>query len=161
MFCDKTFKHYVSLKRHFDSKHKENPKLYKCIDCNKTFKRNDYLTVHRKLVHKVVSVAVGMVATLKQQDGSYKCNNCGEVFSRVNAEDNIVAAHVVEKCRKVEQFLCPVCNKCFSSKSNLQQHKAIIHFEGPMNILSCDDCEFVTKHKSSLDRHKKRKHSTE
>merc|ERR1719318_1760047 len=116
MFCDKTFKHSVSLKRHFDSKHKENPKLYKCIDCNKTFKRNDYLMVHRKLVHKVVSVAVGMVATLKQSDGSYKCNNCGEVFSGVNAKENIVAAHIVEKCRKVEQFLCPVCNKYFSSK---------------------------------------------
>eukprot|EP00091_Calanus_sinicus_P007847 TRINITY_DN19144_c0_g1_i1.p1 TRINITY_DN19144_c0_g1~~TRINITY_DN19144_c0_g1_i1.p1 ORF type:complete len:103 (-),score=15.48 TRINITY_DN19144_c0_g1_i1:45-353(-) len=100
-----------------------------------------------------------MVATLKQPNGDYNCNNCGEIFSGLNAKDHIVAAHIVEKCRRAEKFMCPVCNKCFSSKSSLQEHKTIIHNDGPINVFSCENCEFVTKHKSSLDRHKKRKHT--
>ena len=159
-FCDKTFQHSVSLKRHLNSKHKENPNVYQCMDCQKALKRKDYLTVHRKLVHTFIKHSMLLVDTLKQSDGSYKCNNCGEVFSGLKADEHIVTAHIVEQCRRAEEFLCPVCNKCFSSKSNLEQHKKIIHYDGPMNVLSCEDCEFLTKHKSSLDRHKKRKHST-
>ena len=116
--------------------------------------------MHHKIVHKEVNVAVDMVATLKQSDGSYKCNNCGEVFSGLNAEKHVVAAHVVEKCRSGVKFLCPECNKSFSSKSNLAYHMKMIHYAGPTNVLYCEDCEFVTKHKSSLERHKKRSHGS-
>jgi uncharacterized Zn-finger protein len=136
--------------------HKENSKIYQCYYCKKTFKRNDYLTVHQRLVHRKVNIAVDMVETLKLPDGSYKCKICGEL----KADKDDVIAHLVEKCKSVEQCLCPVCNKCFSSKSNLSQHMQNIHYDGPVNVLSCEDCEFVTKHKSSLIRHKKRKHET-
>ena len=81
------------------------------------------------------------VDRIKQSDGSYKCNNCGEVFSGMKADGHIVAAHIVEKCKRAEKYQCPVCNKCFSSKSNLEQHKKIIHYDGPMNVLSWEEAK--------------------
>jgi hypothetical protein len=115
--------------------------------------------VNQRLVHKAVNVATDMVETLKQDDVSYKCKNCGEVFSGFKADKDVIA-HVVEKCKSDERFLCSVCNKCFSSKSNLEQHKKNIHYDGLRNVLSCEQCELITKHKSSLLRHNKRKHDS-
>ena len=157
--CNVTFGHALSLKRHMKSMHRNNPEIYQCEDCQKTFKRNDYLTVHRRLVHKAVNVAIDMVETLKQDDGSFMCKNCREVFTGLNADKDVIK-HVAEKCKGDERFLCSVCNKSFSSKSNLEQHKKNIHYDGPRNILSCEQCEFITKHKSSLLRHNKRKHDS-
>ena len=152
-FCDATFQHDLSLQRHLNTMH-ENPKISKCFECNKTFKRADYLTVHQKLVHKKVNIEVGMAETLKLPDGSYKCKNCGAV----KADERDVIKHLVENCKSAEKYLCPVCNKCSSSKSNLLRHMQNSHYDGPVNVLSCEECEFVTKHASSLLRHKKRKH---
>ena len=136
---------------------RDNSNIYKCEDCHKSFKRNDYLTVHKRIFHKEVKVSVDMVVTLKQDDGSYKCKICEEVFSGYRADKDVIA-HLVEKCKSYEQFLCSVCNKCFSSKSNTEQHKKNVHYDGPMNVLSCEQCDFITKHKQSLIRHNKRKH---
>ena len=83
--------------------HKENPEIYQCVDCKKEFKWNDYLTVHRSLVHKAVNVAVDMVETLRQDDGSYKCKDCGEVFLGNEADKNVVA-HLMKKCKSDDQF---------------------------------------------------------
>jgi uncharacterized Zn-finger protein len=116
-FCDATFQHDLSLQRHLNTMY-ENPKISKCFDCDKTFKRADYLTVHRNLVHRQVKIEVDMAETLKLPDGSYKCKICGEV----KADKRDVIKHLVEKCKSAEQCLCPVCNKCSSSKSNLLRH---------------------------------------
>ena len=135
--------------------------MYQCVDCQKEFKRNDYLTVHRSLVHKAVNVAVDMVETLRQDDGSYKCKDCGEVFLGNEADKNVVAhSHSVKKCKSDERFLCSECRKYFTSKFNLEQHKKNIQYEGPINILSCEHCDFITKHKTSLTRHMKIKHES-
>ena len=155
-YCEGTFQHELSMKRHFNSMHKANPKKYQCITCNKSFKRNDYLTVHRRLVHRRVSIAVDMVEELKLPDGNYKCKKCG----LVEADKDDIIAHLVEKCKSAKQCVCPVCNKNFSSKFNLSQHIQNTHHDGPINVLSCDVCEFVTRHQSSLVRHKHRKHES-
>jgi hypothetical protein len=103
--CNETFQHVMSLKRHMKSQHKKNPEMYQCVDCQKEFKRNDYLTVHTSLVHNAVNVAVNMVETLRQDDGSYKCKDCGEVFLGNEADKNVVA-HLMKKCKSDDQFSC-------------------------------------------------------
>ena len=37
--CDKTFRHALSLKRHIKSMHSEDPEMYQCEECYKTFRR--------------------------------------------------------------------------------------------------------------------------
>ena len=66
--------------------------------------------------------------------------------------------HVVRKCKSDGQLLCSVCEKSFCSQFNLEQHKKIIHYEGPVNLFSCEQCQFISKHKSNLVRHQRRKH---
>ena len=124
--------------------HSEDLEINQCEECFKTFKRNDYMTVHRRLVHKTVKVSIDMVNSLQQDDGSFKCKICGEVFTGLNADDDLIK-HIVIKCKSVEQFLCGVCEKSFCSRK-------IIHFEGPVNLFSCDyeQCQFITKHKSNF-----------
>lgn len=156
--CDVTFSHTMSLKRHMKSIHNDTTGIYECPYCQKTFKRKDYVKVHCKLVHKRVDVSVDMVDTLKQDDDSYKCKCCGEVFLGSSADKDIIA-HLVKKCKSEDNFPCSVCHKCFSSKSNMEQHKKNIHSEEPRKILSCDQCDFVTIHKPNLSQHKKRKHA--
>jgi len=159
--CDTTFRHALSLKRHIKSIHSEDSEKYQCEDCDKIFRRNDYLTVHRRIVHKTVKVSVDMVNTLQEEDGSFKCKICGEVFKGDNADDDIIE-HIARKCKRKEQFLCGVCEKGFGSQFNLKRHQKIIHIEGPKNLFSCDyeQCQFITKHKANLVRHQKRKHDS-
>ena len=92
--CDLTFSHTMSLKRHMKTIHNDTTGIYECPYCQKTFKRKDYVKVHCKLVHKRVDVSVDMVDTLKQDDDSYKCKCCGEVFLGSSADKDIIA-HLV------------------------------------------------------------------
>ena len=89
--CDVTFSHSMSLKRHIKSMHNGTTGIYECPYCQKTFKRKDYVKVHCKLVHLRVDVSVDMVDTLKQDDDSYKCKCCGEVFLGSSADKDIIA----------------------------------------------------------------------
>jgi ribosomal protein L37AE/L43A len=60
-FCDKTFLHTLPLKRHIKSMYSEDLGIYQCDECYKTFRRNDYLTVQRRLVNKTLKVSINMV----------------------------------------------------------------------------------------------------
>ena len=82
--------------------HSEDPEIYQCEEYYKTLKRNDYLTVHRKLVHKTVKVSTDMVNTLNQDDVSFKCKICDKVFTGDNADDDIIK-HVVRKYKREER----------------------------------------------------------
>jgi len=156
--CDMTLSHTMSLKRHMKSIHKENTCIYECLYCQKTFQRKDYVKVHFKLVHKKNDFEIDMVDTLKQDDESYKCKCCGKVFLGSSADKDLIA-HLVKKCKSDETFACSICQKCFSSNSNMEQHRKNIHSKEPRKILSCNECEFVTIHKPNLLKHKKRKHA--
>ena len=99
------------------------------------------MTVHSSLVHKTVKVSIN---SLHQDDGSFKCMICGEVFTGFNADDDLIK-HVVIKCKSEEQFLCGLYENSFCSKK-------IIHFEGPVNLFLFDyeQCQLITKHKSNF-----------
>ena len=156
--CGAMIGHEVSLKRHMKL-HKKNPNIYQCKKCPKEFNRKDNLTVHLKVVHKLVDVDTDMVELFRQEDESFACKVCGYVFSGNEADKNLVE-HFVRKCKPEERFPCSECGKDFSSKFNLEQHKRNIHYEVPRNIFSCKYCDFISKHKTSMTRHVKRKHES-
>ena len=69
---------------------------------------------------------------------------------------NILSQHTL--WRNVEELksFCALCATSASAPSQIWSNTSkIIHYDGPMNVLSSEDCEFLRKHKSTLDRHKK------
>ena len=126
------------------------------MDCQKAFKRKDYLTVHRKLVHTFIKHSMLLVDTLKQSDGSYKCNNCGEVFSGLKADEHIVTAHIVEKFRRAEEFKRHKKRKLIDSKRN---HKKLKDIDS--NKKKMKELERNKKRDTKLQRQKLRKRESD
>ena len=157
--CDAPFGHKLSLKRHMKV-HEQAPTVHKCKMCEKEFNRKDSLTAHLKAVHKLVNYDIDMVKLFRQDDGSFKCEICQQVFSGEEADKNL-ADHLSLKCNNVKKFICTECNQNFSRKFNLEEHKRKFHSMEPQNIIKCEHCEFATKHKNSLRRHMKRIHNND
>ena len=157
--CDKKLGHSVSLERHMKL-HKESPKLHQCKHCLKQFTRKETLTVHKRVVHKIVNRETDMVILSGQDKESFACRVCGLSFSGEEADKELVA-HLVNKCRPEERFPCNKCDKDFSSKFNMKQHERGIHFNVTKNVFCCKFCDFLSKHKTSITRHEKRKHGKE
>lgn len=156
--CDVKFRHRLSLKRHMKL-HSKAPKIHQCDHCPKQFTRADNLTVHLKVVHMKVNIYPSMVELMRQDEESFACKVCDQVFSGEEAAINL-EHHLVRKCRSEERFPCSECDKDFSSKFNMEQHKRNLHFEVTKNIFCCKYCDFISKHKNSMARHEKRKHKT-
>ena len=155
--CDEKLGHAVSLERHMKL-HAESIKLHQCKKCLKQFTRKDNLTVHEKVVHMAVNMEIRMVEMSRQDKESFVCKVCGVRFSGEGADKKLVA-HLVDKCRAEERFPCNKCDKDFSSKFNMKQHERSFHMI--KNILSCKFCDFQSQHKTSMTRHKKRRHGEE
>ena len=153
--CNKVLGHAITLRRHM--KIHEDSELFKCDQCERKFKRKDKLTGHKKTVHKCVNMAVDLVEILKKDDEKYNCTLCKMVFTGLEGGQQLVD-HLVNNCKPDERFPCDACDKDFSTKFNLDQHKKSIHYVEAKAVFSCQFCGFITKHKTSLTRHTKRMH---
>ena len=152
--CKSVFNHPISLQRH-SKIHNEEAEKFKCDKCEKSFLRKDKLTRHKQSVHDFVNIKVNSVDSLKNE-GKFTCKMCRMSFSGLNSKDELIE-HLVRKCQPVERLGCNLCDKDFSTRFNLTQHKRSVHFVMlPQNVFCCEveSCGFVTKYKSSLTRHK-------
>ena len=157
--CDAKLGHSVSLERHMKL-HKESLELHQCSLCQKQFTRKDNLTVHKKVVHRSVNLETSMTELSRQDKDSFACRVCGVKFSGERAEKELVA-HLVNKCRADQRVSCNKCDRDFSSQFNMKQHERSFHNNVPKITFSCKFCDFVSQHKTSINRHEKRKHTKE
>lgn len=153
--CKKILGHATSLKRHLKL-HDESDWL-ECDECERKFKRKDKLTSHKKTIHKCVNMEVDLVETLKKDDEKYICALCKIAFTGPDGGQKLVE-HLLKNCKSEERFPCDACDKDFSTKFNLDQHKKCTHFVVAKAVFSCQFCGFITKYKTSLTRHTKRTH---
>ena len=153
--CKKILGHAISLRRHMKI-HDESHWL-ECDECERKFKRKDKLTSHKKTIHKCVSMAVDLVETLKEDDEKYSCTICKNAFSGPDGRHDLVE-HLLNKCKPEERFPCDACDKDFSTKFNLDQHKRCAYYVATKAVFSCQFFGFITKYKTSLTRHTKRTH---
>ena len=161
--CKKTFSHEQSLKRHertgrcYIMSHK-NRIFPRCKLCGKAFSRKDNLTVHKAKVHGLYNIQFDKAEEkFRQDDGSLKCNSCGEQFIGDNAVEDM-KTHVVNKCRSavgVQQ--CEECGKPFGLLADLKKHIKIKH-RNEYSMHSCKYCDFSSVYKGHLKRHMKRCH---
>nr|XP_033819087.1 zinc finger protein 391-like isoform X4 [Geotrypetes seraphini] len=113
-----------------DSNHCE--KLFKCSECDKSFKRKSNLQLHEMNRHT--------------GDKPFKCSECDKCFSQKSNLQQHKMAHT-----GLRPFKCSECDKCFSQKGNLQQHKMAHTGIRPFKCSECDKC---FKRKSNLQLHK-------
>ena len=130
--CDFSALRESSILRHFKSVH-EGIK-YDCDECSKSVV---YLKEHKKRRHSKNPKAIS-------------CNICDKSFHY----DQNLKVHIKRNHDK-KIFNCDQCNFSASLNSFLKQHLSI---HGDPTI-KCEDCEFKTKRKSDLNRHRKIQHS--
>ena len=157
--CKKNFSHAVSLTRHFKIKHSPHKNIRKieCSECGVCFTRKDNLRKHEQRVHHLFNINFSEAAKRTQQDdGSYKCNRCGENFCGDEAFSKL-QDHIVAKCKHPIEIQCGDCGKPFSNQSDLKKHINLKHLNKIQNFF-CSQCGFTSAYKENLVRHLKKNH---
>ena len=156
--CKKTFSHALSLKRHFKSIHSPaSTHKIECLKCGVRFTRKDNLTKHEQRVHHLFNLDFSEAAKRTQQDdGSYKCNRCGENFTGDEAFSNL-KDHIIAKCKQPAEIQCGDCGKPFSNQSDLKKHVDLKHLNKIQNFF-CHKCGFCSAYKENLVRHLRKIH---
>ncbi|XP_055382311.1 zinc finger imprinted 3-like [Condylostylus longicornis] len=127
---------YVS---HMQKKHEnaeiEEPKLYECSICSKTFTQKMALTKHEE------------IHLPKDQRNLFPCTQCNKKF----LNEYLLEAHIKIVHLKERPFVCEVCGKGTTSKRSLEDHK-LVHTEATHK---CELCSQLFKNIKRLKVHMK------
>ena len=137
--CKRSFKNKLSLDIHCKNEHGHNKK-YACDQCTGLFRSFNDLKRHISNVHMM---------------GSHKiCPDCKKKFRT----ERSLEAHRYHKHGNHEgSHPCNQCGKVFSIVRSLRRHIKFTHTTIPAE--ECPDCKKKFKHKTSLAKHKRNKHS--
>jgi KRAB domain-containing zinc finger protein len=136
--CGKSYRSLDGLSYHKALNHREtndsSAPLFKCSKCNKPFTHQIQLKVHLKNSHQ-------------RAKSVYTCEICipAATFERKDVFKNHVALH-----ERSKPFTCRICDKYFSSRSNLQSHSRT---HDPSVALQCPNCSKKFSSKKKLDSH--------
>ena len=163
-FCDKKFALKVFLANHARShrgkSHKDiarkddvenvQGKKFECDTCQKKFKRENHLSLHKKLAHENVT------------EKKFECESCDKKFARKchlarhmkchrgKSHKDLAQKANVENVQE-KKFECNTCEKKFKRKNNLSLHKMLTH-PAHENVIESDDkkvshfkCEICNK----------------
>ncbi|KAI8483946.1 hypothetical protein Bbelb_383360 [Branchiostoma belcheri] len=114
-------------------------RIYNCEHCDKSFPTKSKRTTHIKQTHL----------------RSYKCPHC-EFSSGDKAH---LRSHLIKHLSKDpdDAVKCPHCKQVFLGKEAVRAHVKDIHPGQPVTF--CKECNFTTKHKGSLWKHRDSVHS--
>ena len=144
--CKKTFTRANILAVHL-RKHDTPQRRHVCSHCAMTFPSNTSLRKHVHLTHsKTVMVKV------KKGSKQFKCQQCGETFSKVADLNVHMGVHTDGK-----PFKCVDCRASFTTRGNLTVHMKKHRGEKPFQ---CKDCDATFPCHSDLKSHARR-HATE
>ena len=152
--CDKEFKKGFQLKIH--SAVHSGQKAHKCETCGETFVLKGRLNRHLKKHHTIYECSVDGCAfscdkwtSLRKHMVVHrlKCHLCNSSFASETRLNNHLAKHRVN-------LRCPLCELCYSRKSNLKTHIRTVH-EKVTYRCSLESCGKELAHKKSLRHHMK------
>lgn len=139
----------TKLARHIQAKHlKRDYKINHCNKCGKNYFLLSSLQRH------------SYVCSSSKDPIRYSCDSCE--FTTVHRES--LSSHMKAKHlpRDPNANKCSHCKKTYSSKSKLLRHAKIcdknIESFLQVKLISCDHCNFRTRHKESIVGHMKAKH---
>ncbi|TMS11224.1 Zinc finger protein 91 [Larimichthys crocea] len=144
--CSERFRDPEQLSEHGCMAAKERP--YSCSDCDKHFLHASHLKKHRTTHQKLWT---------KRE---YPCNQCNNSFSSsqhfLSHLKNHLHTAAKIKCEAEvgglsHSFICPVCQECFVSATEL-----IVHFSThPEGIFECKFCEMKFSSGDKLKEHER------
>ena len=175
--CTKTFKILKCLQIHNRNVHEESKNI-ECNECGKIFRNKHYLNSHQNAVHrskiKIICDDCGNSFSSKdayklhyiskhsdvtdQAKHTHKCPypNCDySTLQKYDVKKHVKRVHIKEKGK----HLCSLCPKIFHTKSSLEEHINGVHLN--IKPFKCDNCEFASAYKSTLNEHKKVTHGTQ
>ncbi|XP_046385681.1 zinc finger protein 721-like [Ischnura elegans] len=103
------------------------------------------------------SPAVKSNEKLKNSTKTYKCDECGKIFTKNSNYKQHLGIHFVD----LQRYQCKVCGQSFAWKSTLNKHMSNAHQTGPAPKFTCGFCakEYTTS--SQVQEHIKRDHYKE
>ena len=176
--CPKIMRTKNGFKQHMNTHEKVN--IYKCEVCEKQFYRKYAMTLHRS-IHENQNVQCqecqkffNRQETLKMhirrhhnfsvpaQPGKdikpLKCNICQITFRHIQDFDRHKQIHTDSR----EKHLCPICQKGFCWKRDVNKHLKRMHSEAKVKeTWPCPLCPTKFSRNDSLNSHVKKKHQNE
>lgn len=131
--CNKIFKRNFSLKIHKRIHFDEKP--FKCELCSMEFNQKSNYTKH-KLIH------------LNQKP--HKCTKCENTFSQ---KSHLLNHQMIHAAEDLKPFKCGYCEERFSNNNCLMKHVQIRHFGREM--FKCEFCDRIFVSKSGIKNHRK------
>ncbi|XP_050077210.1 zinc finger protein 271-like [Anopheles maculipalpis] len=128
--CSKVFRSSEYLVRHRRTHSGERP--YQCEICGKNFSTMSYLVIHRRR---------------HTSERPYKCTSCEKAFVDSRALQEHARLHTGDRVR------CEICQKTYSSVSNLIVHRRI---HSGVHPFECDSCGKSFAQKNALKYHLKK-----
>ncbi|XP_061513512.1 uncharacterized protein LOC133393282 [Anopheles gambiae] len=128
--CNKAFRSSEYLVRHRRTHSGERP--YQCEICGKNFSTMSYLVIHRRR---------------HTSERPYKCTSCEKAFVDSRALQEHARLHTGDRVR------CEICQKTYSSVSNLIVHRRI---HSGIHPFECDSCGKSFAQKNALKYHLKK-----
>ena len=139
--CGIKVKNKKTLAGHIKRIHEQVEPKYLCHLCPASFRVQNYLNGHLKTVHSKLPKDV------------YSCDKCDyktpfEKYMRLHKS----------RVHEERKFHCTVCERKFSSKSNLKRHIDCVHTEAEHLRYPCDVCDKTFSTKGNLKHHYEKAH---
>ena len=152
--CLKSFSYPAHCKEHMNSMHSKDPK-YQCDKCNTKFRTAKGLKAHLESSHE------------NESKDPFICSTCGRVFLYKRSLDRHCKAEqhsYLKICSKTKKLKfgeekgvkCTICHKIIASHY-LELHMKKNHTDEAREF-KCDYCDYKTKRRDSLRRHKREVH---
>lgn len=164
--CDTFFKNSRARKNHVLRFHREG---LQCDHCKKRFVNRTTLLTHMKLhegplprsecpiCHKQVRVIQLKYHIQRHNEkGCYECEACKKVFSYLSTYQAHLKYSRAHASDEVFKFPCPMCNKGYPTKVQMQDHFNYQHLGKTAH--KCPICDKPIASRINVDRHMNRVH---
>ena len=153
--CHQSFYFQSSLNSHKSKAHQETSgTTFRCPLCPSVTNSKNGMRRHLRNTHK---------KTLLNEELSYKCNVCGELFWSVAERTVHIAQSHKEEGENMSK--CHICQHISPNRHALRRHFQRMHPNEPLMSESsewkCDQCGKVFAQKVQLSNHAKTEHSLE
>uniref|UniRef100_A0A1B0CLJ2 Putative transcription factor grauzone-like protein n=1 Tax=Lutzomyia longipalpis TaxID=7200 RepID=A0A1B0CLJ2_LUTLO len=132
--CGKKLNSPKKLQIHMNN-HK-SPSKHECTLCQKNYKSEDTLLMHKKLQHTPM------------EERKFSCDICQRRFALVGALRRHMIVHVAKEDKK---HVCKTCGQAFALANMLVSHIRRVHENACISI--CDICAKVYRHKYLFEKH--------